>query len=91
VELNYKIGQILNHLDHIDSHVARECNKDWLQEELLQLREELESLLNIEAVGEIEIVECEVCGGCGFSGRGTGYDSVCDNCGGKGEHPKWDK
>ncbi|EJS62006.1 hypothetical protein ICU_05174 [Bacillus cereus BAG2X1-1] len=36
-----------------------------------------------------QIVECEVCGGSGFSGQGTGYDSVCDNCGGIGEHPNW--
>lgn len=23
---------------------------------------------------------CETCGGSGFDGRGTGYDSVCSNC-----------
>lgn len=27
-------------------------------------------------------VECHVCGGTGFSGRGTGYDDVCSECGG---------
>lgn len=37
---------------------------------------------------KLEIVECEECGGCGFSTPGTGYDAVCDNCGGLGEHPK---
>lgn len=36
---------------------------------------------------EIQTVDCEECGGSGFSGLGTGYDSVCDNCGGRGEHP----
>lgn len=25
---------------------------------------------------------CEMCGGSGFSGRGTGYDDVCSECGG---------
>jgi hypothetical protein len=25
---------------------------------------------------------CKVCGGSGFSGRGTGYDDVCGECGG---------
>ncbi|WP_176374175.1 hypothetical protein [Bacillus mobilis] len=34
-------------------------------------------------------IECEVCGGSGFSGYGTGYDAVCDNCGGIGEYPNW--
>jgi len=29
-------------------------------------------------------VSC-ACGGSGFSGHGTGYDAVCDNCGGQGE------
>lgn len=34
---------------------------------------------------DIKIVKCKDCDGSGFSGQGTGYDSVCDNCGGKGE------
>jgi len=38
---------------------------------------------------KFEIIECKECGGTGFSGQGTGYDSVCDNCGGKGEYPKY--
>ena len=25
---------------------------------------------------------CETCGGSGFSGRGSGYDDVCGECGG---------
>jgi len=33
-------------------------------------------------------IECEECGGTGFSKHGTGYDSVCDNCSGKGEITK---
>lgn len=33
-------------------------------------------------------IECSVCEGSGFSGQGTGYDSICDNCGGKGELPQ---
>lgn len=33
------------------------------------------------------LVECEDCGGSGFSGYGTGYGSVCGNCGGPGEYP----
>jgi hypothetical protein len=24
--------------------------------------------------------ECKTCGGTGFSGRGTGYDDVCEDC-----------
>lgn len=36
---------------------------------------------------EVKIVECTECGGGGFSGCGTGYNDVCDNCGGQGEHP----
>jgi len=35
--------------------------------------------------------ECTVCGGSGFSGYGTGYDAVCDNCGGAGELPCYTK
>lgn len=38
---------------------------------------------------EFELEECNVCGGSGFSGYGSGYDAVCDNCGGKGELPKY--
>jgi len=34
-----------------------------------------------------QTVECEVCVGSGFSGYGTGYDAICDNCGGIGEYP----
>lgn len=30
-------------------------------------------------------IPCERCGGFGFSGYGTGYDAVCDECGGIGE------
>ena len=26
---------------------------------------------------------CAACGGSGFSGRGTGYDDVCAECGGQ--------
>ena len=37
---------------------------------------------------ETEIIDCPECGGSGFSKPGTGYDSVCDNCGGQGELPK---
>jgi hypothetical protein len=33
---------------------------------------------------------CERCGGSGFSGRGTGYDDVCNQCGGmKEELVRW--
>lgn len=28
---------------------------------------------------------CPECGGSRFSGYGTGYDAVCDSCGGLGE------
>lgn len=28
---------------------------------------------------------CPKCGGTGFSGYGTGYNAVCDECGGQGE------
>lgn len=30
-------------------------------------------------------IPCERCGGSGFSGYGTGYDAVCDECAGIGE------
>lgn len=33
------------------------------------------------------LVECDECCGSGFSGYGTGYGSVCGNCGGPGEYP----
>lgn len=40
-------------------------------------------------IDEIEVeyltAECPVCGGGGFSGPGTMYDDVCDECGGQGE------
>ncbi|ULF49382.1 anti-TRAP protein [Bacillus phage MrBubbles] len=36
---------------------------------------------------KIKTEECATCGGSGFSGYGTGYDAVCDNCGGAGELP----
>jgi hypothetical protein len=29
-------------------------------------------------------ISCQVCGGSGFSGVGTGYDDVCSECGGQG-------
>lgn len=34
-----------------------------------------------------KMVECHVCGGSGFSGRGTGYDAVCSECDGQREFP----
>ena len=37
------------------------------------------------------LVDCSNCGGCGFSGYGTDYDSVCGTCGGLGEYPIYDK
>lgn len=37
------------------------------------------------------IMQCEECGGSGFSEPGMGYDAVCGNCGGKGEHPVSDR
>lgn len=37
---------------------------------------------------ELKTVDCEECGGSGFSKAGTGYDAVCDNCGGQGKLPK---
>lgn len=33
------------------------------------------------------MIECPVCEGAGFSGRGTGYDDVCGECGGHGHYP----
>lgn len=32
-----------------------------------------------------ETEDCPTCGGSGFSGYGTGYDAVCDNCAEQGE------
>lgn len=34
---------------------------------------------------EYETEECPTCGGSGFAGYGSGYDAVCDNCGGQRE------
>ena len=34
---------------------------------------------------EYKTVTCPPCGGGRFSGYGSGYDSVCDTCGGQGE------
>lgn len=31
--------------------------------------------------------DCKTCGGSGFSGRGTGYDDVCGECGGLKRFP----
>lgn len=42
----------------------------------------------IEGNNEFELIECEECGGTGFSKSGTGHDSVCDNYSGKGEITK---
>ncbi|BAY20763.1 hypothetical protein NIES2100_05070 [Calothrix sp. NIES-2100] len=28
-------------------------------------------------------IDCCFCGGSGFDGKGTGYDNVCDHCGGE--------
>jgi hypothetical protein len=36
---------------------------------------------------EVALVTCPKCGGSGFSGRGSGYDDVCDECGGCKEVP----
>lgn len=38
--------------------------------------------------GETGMIVCETCGGSGFSGRGTGYDDVCGQCGGLKYFPK---
>lgn len=35
--------------------------------------------------------ECEKCGGSGFDGWGTGYNNVCDDCGGMGEVPTYEE
>ncbi|ANH50621.1 hypothetical protein SALINJAH_170 [Bacillus phage SalinJah] len=37
---------------------------------------------------DVDVEDCLTCGGGGFSGYGTGYDAVCDNCGGHGVLPK---
>lgn len=38
--------------------------------------------------GCMEVSVCTVCGGSGFSGRGTGYDDVCGECGGLKYFPR---
>jgi hypothetical protein len=40
-----------------------------------------------EASKAPKLVDCPVCGGSGFSGRGTGYDDVCGECGGQKKLP----
>lgn len=42
----------------------------------------------IEGNNEFELTKREECDGTGFSKSETGYDSICDNCSGKGEIPK---
>lgn len=37
----------------------------------------------LKYVDEYDGVLCERCGDSGFSGRGTGYDAVCGDCGGQ--------
>ncbi|ADH03246.1 gp100 [Bacillus phage W.Ph.] len=37
---------------------------------------------------DVDVIDCTDCGGSGFSGRGTGYDAMCDNCAGHGVVPK---
>ncbi|QIW88726.1 hypothetical protein P59_129 [Bacillus phage P59] len=41
----------------------------------------------IKTIDPNSIIECVECHGSGFSGPGTGYDAVCDRCGGNGAHP----
>ena len=36
----------------------------------------------------VPTIDCPQCGGNGFSGYGSGYDSVCDSCAGEGKIPK---
>jgi DnaJ-class molecular chaperone len=45
-------------------------------------------IVEILLKNERETIDCEECGGSGFSKAGTGYDAVCDNCGGQGRLPK---
>lgn len=49
---------------------------DWLRSRLTHLKH----LENLEA--HPLLATCAKCGGSGFSGRGSGYDDVCDECGG---------
>jgi hypothetical protein len=50
---------------------------DWVE----TLRDTLPPSL-AQTRGQRLFVECATCGGSGFSGRGTGYDDVCSECGG---------
>ena len=44
-------------------------------------------LTTVDPAKLIETEECQECGGSGFSSPGTGYNSVCDTCGGQGQLP----
>ena len=37
---------------------------------------------------KFKTIDCPTCNGSGFSKPGTGYDAVCDTCGGQGEIPE---
>lgn len=56
-------------------------NIKFIEEVIIEAENEYKSYIKTE--------ECDVCGGGGFSGYGTGYDAVCDNCGGQGKLPVW--
>ena len=43
--------------------------------------------VRLQVKAEAATEPCVKCGGGGFSGYGTGYDDVCDECGGRGCHP----
>jgi len=63
--------------------VCDKCSDKWIK-----IGEQVEKELKEKRGMKItDTVDCEECGGSGFSKAGTGYDSVCDNCGGQGEHP----
>ncbi len=59
-------------------------------ESLVDTQSEPLTEISIQFKCDVLNVPEKVCTGCnntGFSGNGTGYDSVCDECGGQSAYP----
>jgi hypothetical protein len=70
----------------LGKHLSIGYSGGFDKEKLGQLIQELKS---VHDKMEDEIVDCPECGGGGFSSPGTGYNNVCDTCGGQGKIPFW--
>jgi hypothetical protein len=73
-------GRAVHHLLTPDSHFTREVFESYH----IECKEKSDRIITHEQA----MRECPVCGGSGFSGRGTGYDDVCSECGGQRMLPR---